>query len=49
MISNFWVIGTSYCHSRKFKADQETFNFFKMFKVAEENVVVAHKNLFRSC
>tara|TARA_R100000329_G_scaffold56877_1_gene51555 strand:+ start:294 stop:1259 length:966 start_codon:yes stop_codon:yes gene_type:complete len=41
-----WVIGTSYCHSRKFKADQETFNFFKMFKVAEENVVVAHKNLF---
>ena len=41
-----WVIGTSYCHSRMFKADQETYNWFKMFEVARENVIVAHKNLF---
>ena len=41
-----WVIGTSYCHSRMFKADQETYNWFKMFEVAKENVVLAHKNLF---
>ena len=34
-----WVIGTSYCHSRKFKADQETYNWFKCFKLAQEDVV----------
>jgi hypothetical protein len=41
-----WVIGTSYCHSRKFVADQETFKWFKSFEVAKENVIMAHKNLF---
>jgi hypothetical protein len=41
-----WVIGTSYCHSRMFKADQETYNWFKSFEVAKENVIMAHKNLF---
>ena len=41
-----WVIGTSYCHSRKFVADQETFNWFKSFMVAKDNVILAHKNLF---
>ena len=25
-----WVIGTSYCHSRQFKVDENTLNFFKM-------------------
>ena len=41
-----WVIGTSYCHSRKFVADQETFNWFKSFEVARENVVQTHEGLF---
>ena len=41
-----WVIGTSYCHSRKFKADQETYNFFTMFKTAEEEVVKTHEQMF---
>ena len=41
-----WVIGTSYCHSRKFVADQETFNWFKSFKVAQEDVVQTHEGLF---
>ena len=41
-----WVIGTSYCHSRKFKADQETYNFFTMFKTAQEEVVKNHQCLF---
>jgi hypothetical protein len=40
------VIGTSYCHSRMFKADEETYNWFKSFEVAKENVILAHKNLF---
>ena len=41
-----WVIGTSYCHSRKFKADQETYNFFTIFKTAQEEVVRNHQCLF---
>jgi hypothetical protein len=41
-----WVIGTSYCHSRMFKADQETYKWFQDFEVARENVILAHKNLF---
>ena len=41
-----WVIGTSYCHSRMFKADEETYNWFKSFDVAKENVILAHKNIF---
>ena len=40
-----WVIGTSYCHSRMFKADEQTYNWFKSFEVARENVIMAHKNL----
>jgi hypothetical protein len=41
-----WVIGSSYCHQRKFVADNETFNWFKSFEVAKENVILAHQNLF---
>ena len=40
------VIGTSYCHSRMFKAHEDTYNWFKSFEVAKENVILAHKNLF---
>ena len=41
-----WVIGTSYCSTRMFKADQETYNFFTMFKTAQEEVVRNHQCLF---
>ena len=41
-----WVIGTSYCHQRKFKAHEDTYLWFKNFEVAKENVILAHKNLF---
>ena len=41
-----WVIGTSYCHSRKFLADQETFKWFESFKVAQEDVVKTHQQMF---
>ena len=41
-----WVIGTSYCHSRKFVADQETFKFFQGFKTAQEDVVKTHEQMF---
>ena len=42
-----WVIGTSYCHSRKFVADQETFKWFQSFKNAEEYVVKTHEQIFQ--
>ena len=41
-----WVIGTSYCHQRKFQTNDETFLWFKHFNVAKDNVILAHKNLF---
>ena len=41
-----WVIGTSYCHQRKFKADQETFKWFESFKTAEQDVVKTHQQMF---
>jgi hypothetical protein len=41
-----WVIGTSYCHSRKFKADQETYAWFESFKTAEQEVVRTHQAMF---
>ena len=41
-----WVIGTSYCHQRKFETNNETFLWFKHFEVAKDNVILAHKNLF---
>ena len=41
-----WVIGTSYCHSRKFKADQETYSWFENFRVAQEDVVKTHEQMF---
>ena len=40
-----WVIGTSYCHSRKFVADQETFKFFQGFKTAQQDVVKTHQQM----
>ena len=40
-----WVIGTSYCHQRKFVADQETFKWFQSFKT-EQEVVRTHEKMF---
>ena len=41
-----WVIGTSYCSTRMFQTNNETFLWFKHFEVAKDNVILAHKNLF---
>ena len=41
-----WVIGSIYCHNRQFVADKETYNFFTMFKTAQEEVVKNHQCLF---
>ena len=41
-----WVIGTSYCHTRQFKVDENTLEFFKMYKQSADNVIVAHGQLY---
>ena len=41
-----WVIGSSYCHNRQFVADNETYEWFSRFKIAQEDVVRTHQGLF---
>ena len=41
------TIGTSYCHSRMFAVDQETFEMFKMFNSLRENVKLTHEQLYQ--
>ena len=40
------TIGTSYCHSRKFAVDQETFEMFRMYNTLRENVKLTHEQLY---
>ena len=40
------TIGTSYCHSRMFAVDQETFEMFKMYNSLREQVIMAHQQLY---
>jgi len=40
------TIGSSYCHSRMFAVDQETFEMFKMYNSLRENVIMAHEQLY---
>ena len=41
------TIGTSYCHSRMFKVDQETFEMFRMYNTLRENVKLTHEQLYQ--
>ena len=41
-----WVIGTSYCHSRKFDTNSAEFECFQSFKTAEQDVVKTHEQMF---
>ena len=40
-----WTIGTSYCHSRQFKVDEDTIKVFKMYNQAVENVKLSHQQM----
>ena len=40
------VIGTSYCHSRQFKVDEDTIKVFKMYNQSVENVKLTHQQLY---
>jgi len=41
-----WVIGSSYCHSRQYKVDENTLNFFKMYVASADNVIKEHQQLY---
>ena len=41
-----WVIGTSYCHSRQFKVDETTLEFFKMYNQSADNVIKEHEQMY---
>jgi len=41
-----WTIGTSYCHSRQFKVDENTMNFFKMYRASADNVIKEHQEMY---
>jgi len=40
------TIGSSYCHSRMFAVDQETFEMFKMYNTLRDNVKLTHEQLY---
>ena len=41
-----WTIGSSYCHSRNFKVDENTMNFFKMYRSSADEVIKQHQELY---
>ena len=41
-----WTIGSSYCHSRNFKVDENTMNFFKMYVASADNVIKEHEQMY---
>ena len=41
-----WTIGSSYCHSRQFKVDESTMNFFKMYRASADNVIKEHEQMY---
>ena len=41
-----WVIGTSYCHSRNFRVDENTLEFFKMYQQSADNVIKEHQQMY---
>jgi len=41
-----WTIGSSYCHSRQYKVDESTLNFFKMYNQSADNVIKEHEQMY---
>jgi len=41
-----WTIGSSYCHSRNYKVDENALNFFKMYVSSADNVIKEHQQLY---
>ena len=43
---HLWTIGTSYCHTRQFKVDENTMNFFKMYVASADEVIKEHQQMY---
>ena len=41
-----WTIGSSYCHSRQYRVDENTLNFFKMYVASADNVIKEHQQIY---
>ena len=41
-----WTIGSSYCHSRNFKVDENTLEFFKMYRASADEVIKQHQEMY---
>jgi len=41
-----WTVGSNYCHSRQFKVDENTLEFFKMYLKAQDEVKRAHEDIY---
>ena len=41
-----WTVGTRFCHSRQFKVDENTLNFFKMYVASADNVIKEHQQMY---
>ena len=41
-----WTIGSSYCHSRNYKVDENTLNFFKVYRASADNVIKEHESMY---
>ena len=41
-----WTIGSSYCHSRQYKVDENILNFFKMYVASADNVIREHEQMY---
>ena len=41
-----WTIGSAYCHSRQFKVDENTLNFFNMYNASADNVIKEHEQMY---
>ena len=41
-----WTVGSSYCHSRQFKVDENTLNFFKMYRASADEVIKQHEQMY---
>ena len=41
-----WTIGSSYCHSRQYKVDENTLNFFKMYVASADEVIKQHQQMY---
>ena len=40
------MVGSSYCHNRQFKVDENTLAFFKMYNQSADNVIKEHQELY---